>query len=305
MSKTTDSAEGKRAAPAVLGVYEKGMPGTLSIEEKLVEAGRAGFDYVELSIDETDEKLGRLDWRAEDIQALLESQWRTGVPVRSMCLSGHRRFPLGHPDVSIQKRSLEIMRGAIRLSARLGIRVIQIAGYDVYYEPSTDQTRQTFARNLSLSVEMAAREGVILAFETMETEFLNTVRKALSWVERIDSPYLQIYPDLGNITNSALSYGTDVLADLASGRGHLAALHLKESKPGVFREVPYGEGHVNFSSAIAMALRLGVRMFVGEFWDDGQEDWRGVMKRNNEFLRSSLECGAALASRDGGTNDDL
>ena len=305
MSQTTNSAEGEPEVPAILGVYEKGMPGTLSIDEKLVEAGRAGFDYMELSIDESDEKLSRLEWGTEEIRDFLESQWKAGVPVPSMCLSGHRRFPLGHPDMSVQKRSLEIMRRAIRLSARLGIRLIQVAGYDVYYEPSTAQSRKTFARNLRLSVEMAAREGVILAFETMETEFLNTVEKALFWVETINSPYLQIYPDLGNITNAALSRGTDVLADLESGCGHLVALHLKESNPGIFREVPYGGGHVAFPSAIAVALRLGVRMFVGEFWHNGEQDWRGVMRKNCLFLRSALEQGAALVPRNGGTRDDL
>lgn len=44
-----------------LGLYEKSMPNTLSLPEKLAEAKKAGFDYLELSIDESDEKLSRLD----------------------------------------------------------------------------------------------------------------------------------------------------------------------------------------------------------------------------------------------------
>lgn len=44
-----------------LGLYEKAMPGTLSWREKLKTAKRAGFDFVEISIDESDEKLARLD----------------------------------------------------------------------------------------------------------------------------------------------------------------------------------------------------------------------------------------------------
>lgn len=49
-----------------LGLYEKAMPSSLSWEERLTEAKNAGFDFVEISIDETDEKLARLDWSASE-----------------------------------------------------------------------------------------------------------------------------------------------------------------------------------------------------------------------------------------------
>ena len=37
------------------------MPNTLSWEEKTESGKKAGFDYLEMSIDETEEKLARLD----------------------------------------------------------------------------------------------------------------------------------------------------------------------------------------------------------------------------------------------------
>ncbi|MDR0657153.1 MAG: TIM barrel protein, partial [Treponema sp.] len=133
---------------------------------------------------------------------------------------------------------------------------------------------------------------VILAFETMETPFMDTVEKAMYWVRRFPSPYLQVYPDIGNITNAALLYGSPVSADLEQGAGHIAALHLKETKPGVYREVPYGTGHVDFTAAAASALRLGVRLFVGEFWHTGAENWRETLAENNRFLRKILNAGS-------------
>ncbi|MEI8200386.1 MAG: L-ribulose-5-phosphate 3-epimerase [Eubacteriales bacterium] len=272
----------------LLGLYEKGMPGTLTLPEKLEETKAAGFDYMELSIDETDEKLARLDWSDMEIHTLHSAMEETGIPIKSICLSGHRRFSLGDPDPAVQKEGLEIMNKAILLAAKLGVRIIQIAGYDVYYSSSNEKTRGDFEKNLVLSVQMAALEGVILAFETMETEFINTVAKAMAWVTAINSPYLQVYPDIGNITNASLQYGTDVLQDMEYGRGHLSAVHLKETRPGIFREIPYGSGHVNFTAAAAKALQLGVRMFVGEFWYTGEENWRELLQKNNDFLREEL-----------------
>ena len=82
----------------------------------------------------------------------------------------------------------------------------------------------------------------------------------------VDSPYLQVYPDLGNLTNAAVKYGHDVLDDIRAGQGHLVAMHLKETVPGVYRDMMFGEGHVAFAPAIAQALKMGVRMFVTECW---------------------------------------
>ena len=43
-----------------IGLYEKAMPNTLTWKEKLEAAKEAGYDFVEISIDETDAKLARL-----------------------------------------------------------------------------------------------------------------------------------------------------------------------------------------------------------------------------------------------------
>lgn len=48
-----------------LGLYEKSMPNELSFREKLTYAREAGYDFLEMSIDETEEKLARLDWSVE------------------------------------------------------------------------------------------------------------------------------------------------------------------------------------------------------------------------------------------------
>jgi L-ribulose-5-phosphate 3-epimerase len=279
----------------LLGLYEKSMPNTLSLPEKLAETKMAGFDYMELSIDETDEKLARLEWTSKEISALLCASQKIDTPIKSICLSGHRRFPLGDPDPDVQQKSLEIMEKAILFAAKLGVRIIQIAGYDVYYKQSNEKTKEIFADNLARSVCTAAREGVILAFETMETEFINTVSKAVDWVRKIQSPYLQVYLDIGNITNAAVQYGTDVLKDLECGYGHLVAVHLKETVPGVYREIPYGTGHVDFIATTKKTFEMGVRMYVGEFWYTNEENWRETLRQNNIFLRNALSYGEAHA----------
>ncbi len=267
-----------------LGLYEKAMPPELTWREKLSFARECGYDFLEISIDETDGKLARLDWSAAERRELVSAMEETGLPVRSMCLSGHRKYPLGAPDPDVRRRSLEIMEKALALADDLGVRVIQLAGYDVYYEESTRETKRLFLEGLRRSVEMASVRGVVLGFETMETDFMNTVWKSLFYVRQVDSPYLGVYPDSGNLTNAALIGRDDVLADLRSGRGHLVALHLKESRPGVFREVPFLQGHVDFPAVVDCAWELGVRRFVTEMWYTGGDGWREEIR----FARKSM-----------------
>ena len=257
-----------------IGLYEKAMPSALNWEEKLQCARDCGYDFVEISIDETDARLARLEWTAQERAQLRETMQKVGVPIRSMCLSGHRKYPFGASDPAVRQRSLEIMEKAIQLADDLGIRVIQLAGYDVYYEEGSEQTRKDFADNLKKAVEMAAVHGVVLGFETMETEFMNTVAKSMKYVDLIDNPYLGVYPDVGNLTNAAKTYGTSVLDDLETGRGHLVAIHLKETVPGKFREIPFLTGHVDFPAVIRKGWQLGVRRFVTEMWDTGKPEWK-------------------------------
>ena len=272
-----------------IGLYEKAMPASMTWREKLECAKECGYDFVEISIDEKDEKLARLDWTAAERVELAALMKEVGVPIRSMCLSGHRKYPLGASDPAVRARSMEIMEKAIQLADDLGIRIIQLAGYDVYYEESPPATKAAFAENLRKAVDMAAEKGVTLGFETMETDFMNTTWKSMFYVDMVNSPYLGVYPDSGNLTNAAVTYGTSVLDDLESGRGHIVALHLKETVPGKFREIPFLTGHVDFPAVISKAWDLGVRRFVTEMWDVGNPTWKEDIQFANHTMRTLLD----------------
>lgn len=272
-----------------LGLYEKAMPNNLNWEEKLKFAKSVGYDFVEISIDETDEKLSRLNMSKEERKNLVNLMMDNNIYIRTMCLSGHRKYPLGSNNKETVKRSLDIMEKAIILANDLGIRIIQIAGYDVYYEDSSIETVKRFEENLKKSTEIAAKFGVILAFETMETEFMNTVEKAMDYVNKINSPYLQVYPDIGNITNASKLYNNDVLKDLETGKGHIVGMHLKETVPNKFREIPFGTGHVDFEKAINLAFNLGVRKYVTELWctnDKWQQEVKEAYNMMNDILKN-------------------
>jgi predicted hexulose-6-phosphate isomerase len=253
-------------------------------------AREGGFDRLEISIDETDERLSRLDWSAEKQRELGIASREAGTPIRTMCLSGHRKYPLGSHDADTRKRSMEIMRKAIEFSVNANISIIQLAGYDVYYEEGDADTRKWFAENLKLSADYAARWGVVLGFETMETPFMDTVAKSMAYVTEVNSPWLGVYPDIGNLKNAAVLYHHDVVDDMYTGAGHIFAVHLKETKPGIYRDMDFGtDGHTEYVRCIKASLKMGVRTFTGEFWHQKGADYETVIKNANTFLRGKIE----------------
>lgn len=273
----------------LLGLYEKAMPNELCWEEKMMAAKSAGYDYIEISIDETDEKLKRLEMSKEERAEIVRLGEVHQMPIRSMCLSGHRKYPLGSHEDAIRKQSLSIMEKACELACDLGVRIIQLAGYDVYYETSDASTLEHFETNLKHCIEIAAKYGVLLGFETMETPFMDTVKKSMHYVKKMDSPYLHVYPDLGNLTNAAVLYQEDLYTDIRSGEGRLIAMHLKETVPGEYRNRHYGDGHVDFEKGIALAWELGVRRFVTEFWYLGDANWMEEVKQSRALMGDILD----------------
>ena len=258
-----------------LGIYEKALPKDLSWQDRLSIAKACGFDFVEISIDETDERLARLDWSKEQRLAIVSAILETEITIPSMCLSGHRRFPFGSHDEQVRQQAYAIMEKAIQLASDIGIRTIQLAGYDVYYEEQDEGTLQRFSEGMQWAVEKAASAQVMLSMEIMDTPFMNSITKWKQWDQLIASPWFTVYPDVGNLS----AWGNDVVKELELGIDSIAAIHLKdtyavtETCKGQFRDVPFGEGCVDFVNVFSTLQRLNYRgAFLIEMWTEKSDE---------------------------------
>ncbi|VEB27289.1 putative L-xylulose 5-phosphate 3-epimerase [Actinobacillus lignieresii] len=258
-----------------LGIYEKALPKNISWQDRLSIAKACGFDFVEISVDETDERLARLDWTKEQRIELVKAIINTGVTIPSMCLSGHRRFPFGSRDEATRQKAYEIMEKAIQLAVDLGIRTIQLAGYDVYYEEQDEGTIERFRQGLEWATELAASNQVTLAVEIMDTKFMSSIKRWKKWDEIIKSPWFTVYPDIGNVS----AWNDDIEAEFALGIDKISAIHLKdtykvtETCKGQFRDVPFGDGCVDFKGFFEILVKLNYRgAFLIEMWTEKAEE---------------------------------
>ncbi|MCY7151286.1 L-ribulose-5-phosphate 3-epimerase [Streptococcus gallolyticus subsp. gallolyticus] len=278
-----------------IGIYEKATPKNFTWRERLAFAKELGFDFVEMSVDESDSRLARLDWTKKERLDVVQAIYETGIRIPSICFSGHRRYPLGSNDPKTEATSLEMMKKCIELAQDLGVRTIQLAGYDVYYEEKSPETRARFIKNLRKACDWAEEAQVILAIEIMDDPFINSIEKYLAVEKEIDSPYLFVYPDTGNVS----AWHNDLWSEFYNGHKSIAALHLKdtyavtENSKGQFRDVPFGNGCVDWEAMFAILKKTNYNgPFLIEMWSENcatVEETKQAIQVAKDFLLPKIE----------------
>jgi L-ribulose-5-phosphate 3-epimerase len=246
-----------------IGIYEKALPPGLEWEERLDRFHQAGFDYAEISIDESDTRLARLDWHNSQRLALLRATANAGLPLRTLCLSAHRKYPLGSMDPLLRDAGLDILHKAIDFAANMGIRIVQIMGYDVFYEPASPDTFVNFFSAIQQGVNWAAAAGVMLGLENVDCQVTESIKSSLDFVREINSPWFQLYSDIGNLAAA----GYNPASELPLATGHLIGLHIKDALPGVIRGVPFNHGIVPLANCFAALAQMGYHgLLTIEMW---------------------------------------
>lgn len=275
-----------------LGLYEKALPDNLNWEKRLLLTRQAGYSFMELSIDSSDKRIERLKWDKEKIFKLRKISEEIEIPLLTMCLSANRKFPIGSSYKKISDKGVEIMKDAIKLAFYMGIRIVQVAGHDVLAdEKSNDESKEKYLNNLARCVEFASRLGVLLAIENVEIFSAGSIKKIMYFVNSIRSPWLQIYPDVGNLSAMSLS----VLEEMKLGESHIAALHVKDTVKEVFRGIPYGKGDVDFISVFKTLKEINFHgPLLLEMWAVNNEDNINVIEYARNWIEEKMNCAGYL-----------
>ena len=277
-----------------IGIYEKALPFNTDWQGRLEMAQAAGFDFVEISIDETDHRQARLDWSAAERAGFRYAISATGVKVITLCLSCHRKFPYGSADPATRAKAHELMLKAIDFAVDTGIRTIQLAGYYVYYEDHLEDTRMRYRDGLAMALEEATKAGVMLALENVDGNDVMSVSTAMAFVEEFNSPWFQVYPDIGNLAEHQL----DVVAEIKRGKNHYVGLHVKDTRPGEPRRVPFGEGITPFVEAFTALNEIGYGGPVMlEMWNDDSPDSLQIIRDARTWVVDKMIAGGLASEK--------
>ena len=125
----------------------------------------------------------------------------------------------------------------------------------------------------------------MLAFENMGGPYISSVGKAMEFISYIDSPWLQMYADMGNLH----AIEADVANELVMAKKHLIGVHIKDTVPGVIRDIPFGKGSTPFEEVFAaLAENNYSGFFVVEMWNIKGEDNKQIIRNAMKFIDQKM-----------------
>ena len=108
------------------GLYEKALPRDLALSEKLRIAKDLGFDYFELSTDESEEFQARVTSDKSEIIEIRKAIEAYDMPIMTMCLSGTRNCPIGSENPELAAKGMKLTMDAIHFSAQIGLSSMRL-----------------------------------------------------------------------------------------------------------------------------------------------------------------------------------
>ena len=274
----------KKLRDLPFGLYEKSICTTWPWEDKLHLIKDAGYDYLEIAIDATPSKLDRL-YNRDEQNAIRRASEKIDVPFYTFAFTANRFFPLGSEDAGTREKGVQLLKGALDFASYIGAKTVQIAGYDEYENTRSLITEGNFRISLEQCVNHAAIRGVIISLETMDSDFLDTTKKAMRYVREFDSAFLQVGVDPGNIT----AMGNNPVTDFPIGGKHIVEVEFKDVKPGEVRNVFYGEGIVDFDACFKALGEIGYQGFMAaEMWANDDPAYHPNIYKAFNFLKEKM-----------------
>ncbi|HEY2931572.1 MAG TPA: sugar phosphate isomerase/epimerase family protein [Acidobacteriota bacterium] len=255
----------KAAARVRVGVPDWNL--RLTGKTEAVElAGRLGFEGVEVSLGVGDDALPLAD---KDLQkTYLAESSKHGVAITSTCLNIlHRNYlksdPLGQRWV----------RDSIGITRDLGARVILLPFFGKG-ALKTREERDFVSDFLKAAAPDAERAGIILGLENE-----NSAEENVYMLERIQSPAVKVYYDVGNSTRG----GYDVVKEIRwLGRDRICQFHLKDN-PHLL-----GQGKIDFPAIVEAIKDIKYSGWANLETESPNKDISKDLPANLAYIRNLL-----------------
>jgi L-ribulose-5-phosphate 3-epimerase len=233
----------------------------------LDQAKRAGLDGVEIGVGGADDKLQVAN---PAVREKYKAQMKeTGLVISSFMMGLLNSYPLASDP-----RGPAWLEQSIDAAKDLGAKVILVAffGKGSLLEGKKVKTADVdvVVERLKAAAPRAKDAGVILAIENTLTAKQNA-----EILDRVGSPAVQVYYDVGNLTGM----GYDVPAEIRFLKERIAIFHFKDGRGYL------GEGKVPFKP-IAEAMRdIGYQGWIVLETSNPSKDGVADARRNAAFIR--------------------
>ncbi len=246
------------------GINRWSLPADWSIRQCMEAAKAAGFEGIELALDETGElSLETSDAEVKAIRAMADE---IGLELNSLATGLFWQYPLTASDPEIRKKSKSIIRKALQVAKGLGADTVLVVP-GVVSAPFAGAERTSYAdawdRALAGLREVAPEAeklGVSIGVENVWNKFLLSPVEMREFIDAVDSEYVGAYFDVGNV----ILYGfpEDWIRILGS---RIKKVHFKDFRGAVGTLAGFVnllEGDVNWPEVVTALEEIGYEDYV-------------------------------------------
>jgi len=186
------------------GINIWSFPGNLSLNEVFKTAKDAGFEGVEIALNETGEL--SLESTEKDILRIKQMAYDNGISLYSLATSLFCAYPFTSNDKAIRNKGKDMTRRQLEVAKLLGCDTIltipgsvdivfcpgfEVIDYDVAYDRALEAMREL--------KEDAEKYKVTIGVENIWNKFLVSPLEMRDFIDKIDSNYVKVYFDVGNV----------------------------------------------------------------------------------------------------------
>lgn len=136
----------------------------------------------------------------KNIPALQEAIAETGVPVHGLVDGVHWKDRLSSPDEATRNRGREALEQALRDAHAVGAStVLLVPGRVTGPDENHDHVWQRSITEIRKVLPLASRLGVQILIENVWNGFCETPEQLRDYIDEIDSPWVGVYFDIGNV----------------------------------------------------------------------------------------------------------
>jgi L-ribulose-5-phosphate 3-epimerase len=178
----------------------------MTIAECIAMAKDAGFDGIELSLDEQGDV--SLTSSEKDILQVKKLAEDTGIEIPSLATGLYWSYPATSHDPKIRQKSKDIVKRQLEAAALLGAdSILVVPGAVAGLSPDSEVVQYDVAYDRALEAftelkEEAEAHKVYIGLENVWNKFLLSPLEMRDFVDKINSPYVGVYFDVGNVIST-------------------------------------------------------------------------------------------------------
>ena len=238
--------------------FPGGGDGTKDIGDAMREAKAAGFEAIELCVGET----GNLSLASDEkqVRAIAAEARKIGIGIASIALGLGWKYSLTSDDPAMREKAKDVVRKGLQIAAWAGTDGMLVIPGVVCCVFSKERAPYGVAWQRALAAvrelaPAAEKLKAAICIENVWNGFLLSPLEMRDFVDKIDSPYVGVYFDVGNVV--VTGYPEDWIRILGS---RIRKIHLKDFKRQVGNLsgfVDLLKGDVNYPEVMAALKEVG------------------------------------------------